>query len=249
MKLCRECNQQNPDDAHFCHQCGTSLDAVPAAEEPVADAAESAPSPPPIQDEEAIWRQFIGPNADRFMTQFKKFSVKGQPKFALSWNWPAFLFISFLWFLYRKMYLHAFVYAVGPMVSTYLTGDISSGLVWSIIAGATANYLYYWHCREQIGEIKKAGHLDQQGQGQALKEAGGVQPYVIWVGVAFYLVFLMTLTKMVQEGPPDSDQLPVRPARSAAVTSMSMSRSASIPVTLGSEDNGDRVSRAVTGLT
>ncbi len=249
MKLCSQCNQQNPDDAHFCHQCGTSLDAAPAAEEPVADPAGPEATPPPIHDEETLWRQFIGPNADQYMATFKKFSVNGQPKFALSWNWPAFLFISFLWFLYRKMYLHAFVYAVGPMVSTYLTGDISSGLVWSIIAGATANYLYYWHCREQIGEIKKAGQLDQSAKGQALREAGGVQPYVIWVGVAFYLVFLMTLTKMAQEGPPDSDQLPVKRTRSAAVRSLSMSRSASTPVTLRAKDTGDCAACIVTGLT
>lgn len=147
------------------------------------------------------------------------------------------------------MYLHAFVYAVGPMISTYLTGDVSSGLVWSVIAGATANYLYYWHCREQIGEIKKAGQLNQPGQEQALKEAGGVQPYVIWVGVAFYLFFMMTLIKMGQEGPPDSDQLPAKPARSAAVTSTTRIGCAAVPFTPGSEDQGDRGSRAVAGLT
>ena len=49
-------------------------------------------------------------------------SARRNPQFALTWNWPAFLFISFLWFLYRKMYLYAAVYAIGPMVSTYLTG-------------------------------------------------------------------------------------------------------------------------------
>ena len=36
-------------------------------------------------------------------------------------------------------------------------GDFSAGIVWSVMAGATANYLYFWHCREHIGEIKKAG--------------------------------------------------------------------------------------------
>jgi Protein of unknown function (DUF2628) len=246
MKLCSGCNQQNPDDASFCHQCGTSLDTAAAAE-PVAD--QVTPSPPPIHDEEALWRQFIGPNADRYLVQFKKFSANGQPKFALSWNWPAFLFISFLWFLYRKMYLHAFVYAVGPMISTYMTGDVSSGLVWSVIAGATGNYLYYWHCREQIGEIKKAGQLNQPEQEQALKEAGGVQPYVIWVGVAFYLLFMMTLIKMVQEGPPDSDQLPAKPARSAAVTSVTRIGCSAAPCIPGSEGQWDGRSRVIAGLT
>ena len=215
MKACGQCNQQNPDDAHFCHQCGSSLAPTAVA----VDAATNIPNPTAMHNDEALWHQFIGPNADQYLTQFKKFSSNGQPKFALSWNWPAFLFISFLWFLYRKMYLHALVYAVGPIVSTYLTGELSVGIVWSIMAGATANYLYYWHCKEQITELKKTGWMNQPVQEAALKEAGGVQPYVIWVGVVFYIIFLATLIKMVQEVPPDSDSLPTRPTKPASVTS------------------------------
>lgn len=213
MKLCSQCNQQNPGDAYFCHQCGTALAATTASGE--SGAVDSGSGP--IQSEEALWSQFIGPNADRYLAQFKKFSSNGQPKFALSWNWPAFLFISFLWFLYRKMYLHAFVYAVGPVISTYLTGDLTVGIVWSIMAGATANYLYYWHCREHIAEIKKTGWLNQPAQEAAFKEAGGVQSYVIYVGIALYVIFFATLLKMIQEGPPDSDKLPAKPARPAAM--------------------------------
>ncbi|BFU89477.1 MAG: hypothetical protein NTAFB01_06640 [Nitrospira sp.] len=211
MMTCSQCKQQNPDEAQFCHQCGTKL----AEAKPAAEAVSETPTARPIQDDETLWRQFIGHNADHYLTVFKKFSANGRPKFALSWNWPAFLFISFLWFLYRKMYLHAFVYAVGPMISTYLTGDFSAGIVWSIMAGATANYLYYWHCREHIGEIKKADRLDRAAQETALKESGGVQPYVIWVGVFFYIIFLATLVKMIQEGPPDLDHSPGRPAKQA----------------------------------
>lgn len=110
------------------------------------------------------------------------------------------------------MYLYAVVYAVGPMISTYLTGDLTVGIVWSIMAGVTGNYIYYWHCREQIGEIKRAGG-SQEKQDLALKEAGGVQPYVIWVGVVFYVLFTMLMVKMIQEGLPEGDRLPQKPAR------------------------------------
>ena len=216
MKSCSECNQQNPGDANFCHQCGAALASTAVA----AETATDVPIPPAMQSDEALWRQFIGPNADRYLAQFKKFSSNGQPKFALSWNWPAFLFISFLWFLYRKMYLHAAVYAVGPMISTFLTGDMSVGIAWSVIAGATANYLYYWHCKEQITKIKKSGWMNQAAEEAAMKEAGGVQPYVIWVGIVFYIVFLATLIKFIQEGPPDSDKLPSRPAKLAATNTV-----------------------------
>ncbi len=172
-----------------------------------------------MQNDEALWRQFIGPNADLFLGKFKKFSSNGQPKFALSWNWPAFLFSSFLWFLYRKMYLHALVYAVGPMISTYLTGDLTVGIVWSIMAGATANYLYYWHCKEHIEEIKKTNWMNQPVQEAALKDSGGIQPYVFCVGIVLYIVFLAALFKMSQEDMPDLDKLPTRPAQPAPRTS------------------------------
>ena len=212
MKICNQCAQSNPDDAKFCHQCGTGLGSPAPAADTVSGTSPSAST----TTDEALWRQFIGPNADRYLEQFKKFSSNGQPQFALSWNWPAFLFISFLWFLYRKMYLHAAVYAVGPMVSTYVTGDLTVGLVWSIMAGATANYLYYWDGKEQISAIKKAVGMNHAAQEAALKEAGGVQPYVIWVGVGFYVIFFATLLKMIEEGPPGSDTFPPRPAKSAS---------------------------------
>jgi uncharacterized protein DUF2628/zinc ribbon protein len=215
MKVCSQCAQPNSDDANFCHQCGSRLGPPTAA---AATTVADIPAPATTTDE-ALWRQFIGPNADRYLEQFKKFSSNGQPRFALSWNWPAFLFISFLWFLYRKMYLHAAVYAIGPMISTYVTGDLTVGLVWSIMAGATANYLYYWHGKEQIAEIKKTVGMNHAAQEAALKEAGGVQPYVIWVGVVFYVIFLATLFKMIEDGTVGSETMPGKPAKSRSQTS------------------------------
>ena len=217
MTSCSQCNQQNPDDANFCNQCGAALTAATVA----AEAVTNVSLPPSMHNDEALWRQFIGPNADQYLATFKKFSSDGQPKFALSWNWPAFLLLgnTFLWFLYRKMYLHAFVYAVGPVVSVFLTGDLTVAVVWSVMAGGTANYLYYWHCKEHIARIKKAGRMDQAAQESALKEAGGVQPYVIWVGVVLYLISMAALLRMSQEGRPDLDKLPSRPAKQAAMHS------------------------------
>ena len=107
------------------------------------------------------------------------------------------------------------VYAIGPMVSTYLTGDMTSGIVWSVVAGATANYVYYWHCRENIAAIKQHAWNDPIQQHAALKEEGGVQPYVIWVGVVFYLLFSLTMFKMLQDGALDGDKVPKNPAKTA----------------------------------
>jgi hypothetical protein len=222
MKACHHCRQQNADDANFCAQCGTALIMTSSAAPAESAAAEPVPEAAPYAlpaSEQDLWRQFIGPNADRYLEQFKKFSSDGQPKFALSWNWPAFLYISFLWFLYRKMYLHAFVYAIGPMASTYITGDMTVGLVWSVMAGATANYLYYWHCKEEIEEIKKAGARNPSAQEAALREAGGVQSYVIYVGIVLYVIALAGVAKMIEEGQLDGDKIPTRPAKPASSVS------------------------------
>jgi hypothetical protein len=198
MKACSQCQQQNQDDANFCYQCGTDLGLH----------LSSASAPAFSRSDEDLWRDFIGPNADRYLEHFKKFGTPQSPRFALTWNWPAFLYVSFLWFLYRKMYLYAAVYAIGPMVSTYLTGDMTSGIVWSVVAGGTANYVYYWHCREHIAAIKQQAWNDPVSQHAALKEEGGVQPYVIWVGVVFYLLFSLTMFKMLQEDGLELNHVP-----------------------------------------
>jgi hypothetical protein len=208
MKSCNQCQQQNQDDSNFCYQCGNELasSAGPSAGSSRAFSTHA---------ESDLWRDFIGPNADRYLEQFKKFGSAQTPRFALTWNWPAFLYVSFLWFLYRKMYLYAAVYAIGPMLSTYLTGDMTSGIVWSVVAGATANYVYYWHCREHIAAIKQQAWNDPAQQHTAIREEGGVQPYVIWVGVVFYLLFSLTMFKMLQEGALDPEKGPAKPTKTA----------------------------------
>jgi hypothetical protein len=100
MKPCSQCQQQNQDDAKFCYQCGNTLAVEP----------EALVAAPVFQPDEHLWRQYIGPNADRYLKHFKKFGLGEEPRFALTWNWPAFLYVSFLWFLYRKMYTYALVY-------------------------------------------------------------------------------------------------------------------------------------------
>jgi hypothetical protein len=221
MKSCGQCQQQNQDDANFCYQCGTGLTGSAASSIPLM--AFSG------QVETDLWREFIGPNADRYLEQFNKFGPPQSPRFALTWNWSAFP-NSFLWFLYRKMYLYAAVYAIGPMVSMYLTGDMTSGIVWSVVAGATGNYVYYWHCREHIGAIKQQAWNDPAQQQATIKEEGGVQPYVIWVGVVLYLLCAMLMFKMLQEDALDVEKIRNKPAKTTAAIAAS---AASLPADPG----------------
>ena len=89
------------------------------------------------------------------------------------------------------------------------------GMVWSVVAGATANYVYYWHCREHIAAIKQQAWNDPSQQHATIKEEGGVQPYVIWVGVVFYLLFSLAMFKMLQEGTMDTERAPKKSAAPA----------------------------------
>ena len=52
------------------------------------------------------------------------------------------------------MYVYALIYAIGPAMAFYITQDLSADIVWRIIAGASANYIYFWHAKEQLAKIK-----------------------------------------------------------------------------------------------
>lgn len=210
MKFCKKCTQANPDDALFCAQCSSPFETEVA--EPVLES-----------DETQWWRSFIGPQKailfslkkgwswerpdDYYLQQFKKFSAGATPRFALTWHWPAFLVDPFLWFLYRKMYLYALIYAVGPVLSAYLTGDFSVGLVWRMMAGASANYIYYWHVQEHITEIRKGQPLGAAALEEQIRDRGGVQQYVLWLGAVLYVMLFLIVIQIIREGPPPTGPL------------------------------------------
>ena len=175
MKYCTQCQQENRDDARFCHQCGGAFSSDPPA-------AAIEPDQAAPQTDTELWKAFLGPNADRYLETFKKFTGPSGPQFALTWHWPAFVFEPFLWFLYRKMYVYALIYAIGPAMAFYITQDLSADLIWRIIAGASANYIYFWHAKEQLAKIKSERGTGGESRQQMLGELGGVQPYVVWSG-------------------------------------------------------------------
>lgn len=217
MKSCAQCQQHNQEDARFCHQCGGAL--VVETPEPQAEEAASSPPPQPQTDAD-LWKAFIGPNADRYLTTFKKFTGPAGPQFALTWHWPAFIFEPFLWFLYRKMYVYALIYAIGPAMAFYLTQDLSADIIWRIIAGASANYIYFWHAKEQLAKIKAERATGGEARQQLLGELGGVQPYVVWVGVGLLVLKIGLVVVMFKEGAPDGPKGPPAKPHPAGLTNV-----------------------------
>ena len=202
MRQCSSCEQQNPDDARFCHCCGQAFSEEPEAPE--------APPSTDAYDDDRLWETFIGdrptvlfspwhgwawrPAALYYLNKFSKFRSSRGPRFELSWNWAAFSF-DFLWFLYRKMYMFALLYAVGPFLAMQLTGITTVGMVWKIMAAVSGNYLYFWHVKDHV---EKAKFADRTSRERFLKEEGGVQIYVIWLGAILMLFGMFFSEQFVQ---------------------------------------------------
>lgn len=226
MDCCPQCGKDNAGDAKFCSQCGAGL----GGPEPSAPAA--TVSDPVLAEQEQAWRQFIGPKADQYLQKFTKFTAPSGPKFALTWNWPAFIFEPFLWFLYRKMYLYALVYAIGPVLAFYFTQDWSADMVWRIMAGVSANYLYFWHIKEHLADIRRQAGFDNALRDRLIIDAGGVQAYVVWVGVGLLVLKFALVLFILQQSRAGDDGLPMpkpssTPARSVFVSAFSAAQDSS----------------------
>ena len=221
MRPCPSCSQEIPDTANFCSQCGQALGS-PSLETPTEANPEGLGTrTPPTQSQ--LWETFIGPSKSiqfsvktgwvwrsaflYYKEKFENIETPQGPRFVLSWNWPAALFDSFLWFLYRKMYLFALLYAVAPALAIFMTGDVMVGIVSRILAGASANYLYYWHVKDKVQRIMAMPSLDDTSRAHLIQEEGGVQPYVLWLGVLLHMLMLGLLAAAIVQGPPGQDPL------------------------------------------
>ena len=103
------------------------------------------------------------------------------------------------------MYLFALVYLIGPVVSVFLTGDITVPVVWSVIGSASANYVYHWHLKDLFLKIKHRAGDNPAARRQELADAGGVQTYVLWLVAASILLKIGVFAGMLGEAPLEDD--------------------------------------------
>jgi hypothetical protein len=71
------------------------------------------------------------------------------------------------------------------------------------MAGGSANYIYYWHVKDHLATIRTKQCLDHSAQERLLRDLGGVQPYVLWLGVALHVLLVALLLGAIREGPPE----------------------------------------------
>lgn len=88
-----------------------------------------------------------------------------------SWNWGAFFF-SFVWLIYRKMYIYAAVYLIAVTAISYLTGSILVNLAAALIMGGIGNKIYLYHAETTVGRISRL-YSDPEAQRNRISQAGG----------------------------------------------------------------------------
>jgi len=160
------CAQKNPDTAVNCSSCNQPF-ALP----------EVVPN-----GTVTLWRQFIGSHADYYLERFGTFQAGTGMLFRPSWHWPAFG-VGWLWFLYRKMYVHAAVFLIGGLLPMLFGAGLLGTVLWNGVAGVTANFLYYLHVKFKLEVIQRRAPTDKATRDVLIADAGGVQPYVWWLGV------------------------------------------------------------------
>src|SRR5262245_44783469 len=186
--FCMKCGAENADGIKFCGNCGTSLTSGGGNDAPAA-----------ISESE-YYERAVGPdNQDYYLSRFARFDETGKSR--VGWHWPAF-FLTFLWFLYRKMWIHALVYMVLPLVVLVVaslvtvfaaaSNPVAAGMVMLIAMGVYllgmlvvppmyATSMYYNHCKSQIRSVKRLSR-DTEKQLRVLAGRGGatiVVPIVV----------------------------------------------------------------------
>ncbi len=115
-----------------------------------------------------------------------------------TWHWPAFG-VGWLWYLYRKMYLHAGVFLFGGLLPLVLGAGLVGVVIWNVFASLAANYLYYMHIKLTLTMIGQRAGTEGPIRDRLIADAGGIQPYVWWLGIG---LTALAVGAGIMETPP-----------------------------------------------
>jgi hypothetical protein len=135
---------------------------------------------------------FIGKNAEGYFRKFKKFKINEPDRFAITWNWPAFLF-TYIWLAYRKMYKWAGIaFVIGSILGLFLPFLLP---FWWLLFGMAANFLYFRHARGKILEVKADERFNSREElSAALQDEGGVNRWILLIVIPLLLIeFILSL--------------------------------------------------------
>jgi hypothetical protein len=152
---------------------------------------------------EALYRAAVGSKkADFYVPKFVRFDEPNASK--LSWNWPAF-FVSFYWFLYRRMYANWAIYCllipivltIASSVVDVLLGQRPGGWIYCVVTlgysfvaiPMFANSLYHRAIKQRIAALSQKV---QEPAGQLLiLENTPHTSTIIWIVIPFVLIALV----------------------------------------------------------
>ena len=154
----------------------------------------------PAGDLDALYRAAVGPSkADFYAPKFLRFDEPAASK--VSWNWPAF-FVSFIWFLYRRMYGYWAIYCLLIPIVIAILCAIVSGVVGTATGDSIyllaalgyryafvpmfANSLYHRSIRAQIEALRQK--VPDRATQIAVLDNGPHTNRVAWVVVLVLLV-------------------------------------------------------------
>jgi Tfp pilus assembly protein PilE len=185
---CPKCGASSDAAAKFCVKCGASLD--PAAEMS------------PAERRRELYKAVIGPkNQDYYLSRFERFDE--DDKAGMSWHWPAF-FVTFFWFLYRRMWKYGLIYFFAPYLILVPVGAVAgimsankestAGIVSTLFFIAMlllpplyANALYYRACKKRIANAEALTPEYQRQLGE-LSGRGGTSGGIMVVAALFMII-------------------------------------------------------------
>ncbi len=197
---CPNCHQECDPEGESCPHCGHSL-VRKEADSGFSFGGDDAKEPEAEVPQEEIkvstksyLMRFIGPNSNYYIEKFRQMGTVRNPKFRISWHWPA-LFAFFFWALYRKMWLWAAVNYACTLGLVMYTTPTPLWLAYSLVWPLAANYLYYRHAAGHVRKVK-SDEIEEDRE-DYLSSKGGVSKLAMWIGIAVTFTASLITSNMV----------------------------------------------------